>query len=120
MSERDLRDEIEALHAAILTERAKLAAPLDAELSQARTALQKVLAEAQAEVAARQAQLSQALAALTRQRDELNELVASREAALTELEYEAAQIDDDWKTSRREAAAARKHLAELRLSDRRG
>lgn len=43
MSERALRDEIETLHAAILQERAKLAVPLDAELSQARAALQTEL-----------------------------------------------------------------------------
>lgn len=40
MSERALRDEIEALHAAILAERAKLSVPVEQELSEARTALQ--------------------------------------------------------------------------------
>lgn len=44
MTERALRDELEALHAAILQERARLAAPAHEELSQTRAALQAEIA----------------------------------------------------------------------------
>lgn len=45
MSARALRDEIEALHSAILAERAKLAVPIEAELRPARAALQAEVEE---------------------------------------------------------------------------
>ena len=90
------------------------------ELESRRDTLQKVLLEAQAEVAARRAQVAQTLEALIHQRDELKTLLTEREAALADREDEAVQINDDWKTSRREAAAAREHVEEVRRAARRG
>ena len=89
------------------------------ELESRRDTIKKVLLEVQAEVAARRTQLDHDLAPLIHQRDELKTLVTEREAALADLESEAVQIDDDWKTSRREAAAARAHEKELRRAARR-
>lgn len=84
------------------------------ELEARRDTLQKVLAEARAEVAAREASIAQELSALTRRRDELLSQVTAAEAALSEVESEAAQVDDEWKTARREAAGALEHLRDLR------
>ena len=63
MSERALRDEIEGLHAAILSERAKLSVPVDQVLSETRSAL---LAEV-ASLTLRAAELADKLSALEEQ-----------------------------------------------------
>lgn len=69
--------------------------PQREELEARRDTLLKVLAEVRAEVAARQAELALTLAPLTTQRDDLKALVRTREAAFSEVESEAAQIDDE-------------------------
>ena len=84
MSERALRDEIEALHAAILEERAKLAVPVDAELSRARSSLQ-------AEVET----LTARLRTLVDQREALEDQtnVRRQEAMEARAELEAARAE---------------------------
>lgn len=82
MSERALRDELEALHAAILEERAKLSVPIDTELSEARSTLQ-------AEVTSLTARLT-ALVAEREAREELTR-VRKEETSAARDELQAAR-----------------------------
>lgn len=87
MTERALRDELEALHAAILQERARLAAPAHEELSQTRAALQ-------AEIATLTERLTTAVSQRTAREEKTRLRREETKAARQELAEARAEIGD--------------------------